>query len=40
MARQVAEIIDRSRSTLLGDALGAVALIVILFGGLTLPALI
>lgn len=39
MAQQVADIIDRSRSTILGDAVGAAALVVILFGGLCLPAM-
>jgi|AACY02.16.fsa_nt_gi hypothetical protein len=40
MARQVADIIDRSRSTILSDALGAAALVVILIGGLSLPAIV
>ena len=40
MAQEIRNVITRSRDTLLVDALGVVALMVILFSGLTLPALI
>ncbi len=40
MAREIRTMFDRSRETILSDALGMVALIVILVGGLTLPALV
>lgn len=37
MAQEIKEVIARSRDTLLADALGVVALMVILLTGLTLP---
>jgi hypothetical protein len=40
MAREIRTMFDRSRETILSDALGVVALIVILVGGLTLPSLV
>jgi len=39
MAKELKSAIVRSRETLLADAVGAVALIVILVGGLSLPGL-
>ncbi|WP_256369761.1 hypothetical protein [Tropicimonas sp. IMCC6043] len=40
MFSDLKQIIDRSEATLLADALGAVALMVILVAGLHLPALV
>ena len=40
MAQDIKSIIVRSRQTLLVDALGVAALVVMLFAGLTLPGLI
>lgn len=40
MAQDIKAVIVRSRDTLLADALGMVALIVMLFVGLSLPAII
>ncbi len=40
MAQEIKSIIVRSRETLLADALGVVALMIILFVGLSLPGLI
>ncbi len=37
MAKEIKTILIRSRHTLIGDALGIVALMVLLFGGLALP---
>ena len=39
MTQDIRSAIARSRDTLLADALGAVALLVILIGGLSLPSL-
>jgi hypothetical protein len=39
MAREIRTMFDRSRETIVSDALGVVALIVILVGGLSLPSL-
>jgi hypothetical protein len=39
MAREIRTMFDRSRETILADALGVVALIVILVGGLSLPSM-
>jgi hypothetical protein len=39
MAREIRTIIHRSRETILADALGVVALMVMLVGSLSLPAL-
>ncbi len=39
MAKQLKSALVRSRDTLLADAVGAVALIVLLLGGLSLPSL-
>ncbi|MEM8694346.1 MAG: hypothetical protein AAGG57_21100 [Pseudomonadota bacterium] len=40
MAEDIKSVITRSRDTLLADALGVVALMVMLFVGLALPGLI
>ncbi|MFG5382009.1 MULTISPECIES: hypothetical protein [unclassified Yoonia] len=40
MAQEIKSIIVRSRETLLADALGVVALMIMLFVGLSLPGLI
>ena len=40
MAEEIKSVIVRSRDTLLSDALGAVALMVLLFVGLSLPAIL
>ncbi len=40
MAQEIKSIIVRSRETLLADALGVIALMVMLFVGLSLPGLI
>lgn len=40
MAEEIKSVISRSRDTLLADALGVVALMVMLFVGLALPGLI
>ena len=40
MAKELKSVIERSRETLLADALGAAALMVLLLGGLVLPGLI
>jgi hypothetical protein len=40
MAREFRTMLERSRETFLADALGMAALIVILLGGLSLPALV
>lgn len=40
MAKELKEIIVRSRDTILADALGVVALMVMLFVGLSLPGLV
>lgn len=40
MAREIREILERSRETILADAMGVVALVVILLGGLSLPGLV
>ena len=40
MAEQIKSVIDRSRDTIVADALGVVALMVILIVGLALPGLI
>ena len=40
MAQQIKSAITRSGDTLLADALGAVALVVMLFVGLSLPGMI
>lgn len=40
MAEELKSVIVRSRDTLLSDALGVVALMVMLFVGLSLPAMI
>ncbi len=40
MARELKLVIYRSRDTIVGDALGAVSLIVLLFVGLCLPGLV
>lgn len=37
MAREISRILTESRSSLLSDALGAVAVFVMLFAGLSLP---
>ena len=37
MTKQIAETIDRSRDTIVADALGLAALVVMLFAGLSLP---
>jgi len=39
MARDIRRAIDRSRDTILQDAIGALSLLVILFVGLSLPGL-
>lgn len=38
MMRSLTEILDRSSATILGDVVGAAALMVILIGGLSLPS--
>lgn len=38
MAKDIKDSFSRSRDTIVGDMLGAVALIVMLYGGLMLPA--
>ena len=40
MAKELKSVIERSRETLLADALGAAALMVLLLGGLVLPGLL
>ncbi len=40
MAQEIKSVIDRSRDTILADALGVAALVVMLFVGLALPGLI
>ena len=40
MAQEIKSIINRSRDTIISDALGVVALMVMLFVGLALPGLI
>ncbi len=40
MAKDIKSVITQSRDTLLSDALGCVALVVMLFVGLSLPAMI
>ncbi|WP_341365944.1 hypothetical protein [Yoonia sp. BS5-3] len=40
MAEEIKSVISRSRDTLLADALGVAALVVMLFVGLALPGLI
>ncbi len=40
MAQEIKSIINRSRDTIIADALGVVALMVMLFVGLALPGLI
>ncbi len=40
MARDLKHAIDRSRDTLVGDAIGAVSLLVLLVFGLSLPGLV
>jgi hypothetical protein len=40
MTREIRTMLDRSRETIVADALGMAALIVILLGGLSLPALV
>ena len=40
MAKEIRDVVIRSKDTLLTDALGVLALAVILFGGLTLPAML
>ncbi len=39
MALEIKAVLERSRSTLVSDALGAVSLIVMLVAGLSLPGL-
>ncbi|WP_458790501.1 hypothetical protein [Yoonia sp. MH D7] len=40
MAKEIKTVIYRSRDTILGDALGAAALLVMLFVGLSLPGMV
>lgn len=40
MAQQIKSVLIQSRDTLIGDALGVIALMVLLFAGLALPGLI
>ncbi|SDE10537.1 hypothetical protein [Limimaricola pyoseonensis] len=40
MARELKLVIDRSRDTLLSDALGVASLVALLFVGLCLPGLV
>lgn len=40
MAQEIKTVLQRSRDTIVGDALGVVALMIILFVGLALPGLI
>jgi hypothetical protein len=40
MAQDIKSLIERTRGTLVADALGAVSLVVILMGGLCLPAFV
>ncbi|MFQ6547917.1 hypothetical protein AADZ90_008155 [Aestuariibius sp. 2305UL40-4] len=40
MAKEIKTALARSRSTIVGDAVGAVSLVVMLFVGLSLPGLI
>ena len=40
MAQELKSVIARSRDTLLGDVLGVVSLVVMLFVGLSLPGLV
>ena len=40
MTKQIKDVLERNGSTILADALGAAALLVILFGGLSLPAIL
>ena len=40
MAQDIKTIVIRTRETLLADALGAVALVVMLFVGLSLPGMV
>lgn len=39
MTQEITSIIARNRATLIGDAIGACALLVLLFVGLSLPGL-
>jgi len=39
MAKEITQVLIRSRQTLVADAIGAVSLLVILFAGLCLPGL-
>lgn len=40
MAKEIRSVLQRTRDTLVADAIGAVALLVMLFVGLSLPAMI
>jgi hypothetical protein len=40
MAKELKSVIERSRDTIVPDALGAAALVVLLMGGLVLPGLL
>ena len=40
MAQEIKSLIERSRETIVADALGVAALVVMLMGGLVLPGLI
>ncbi|PRY75019.1 hypothetical protein CLV80_11455 [Yoonia maritima] len=40
MAKEIKDVIVRSRDTIISDALGVVALMVMLFVGLSLPGLV
>ncbi|SHG73489.1 hypothetical protein SAMN05444003_0691 [Cognatiyoonia sediminum] len=40
MAKEIKSVVIRSSDTIIGDALGAVALLVILFVGLSLPGMV
>ena len=40
MAKELKAVIERSRDTLLADAFGVLALLVILFVGVSLPAMV
>lgn len=40
MAREIRQVISRSADTLMTDALGLAALVVVLIGGLCLPSLL
>jgi hypothetical protein len=39
MAKDIKDAIHRTRDTLIGDMIGAVSLLVMLYGGLMLPAI-